>query len=336
MAALLAALRPEPHRGDQVAAGVVVLATAIYVLETRFEQTWGVGIRFVVDALAALFVAALAVQSPLEGERPRAYQSVLYVATFVLALVALINLADILGANDPPSEPGTVVWIGMLLLALCAWFSARRNSAIMTLLGAGSFAFVVEAFIEWVFSPDGVTTFRWILLLLVLGFTLASLSQRGTRPRHAVQFVNAAGLAAVVLGLTFALDLIFGGFASVLGGGPERHGVGTGWELFLLACGFGLIAYSAVDREAGPAYLGVVVLALFVGIAAPRSADGASLIGWPIVLLLMAAGMLAIGLRPSRPLPPSPDAAAPPPPPPTPMSDPTTRPLGNEDPTEIR
>lgn len=337
MAAVLAALRPEPHRGDQVAAGVVVLATALAVLETRFAHTWGTGIRLVIDALGAFFAGALAVQSPLEGERPRAYQSILYVATFFLALLALRNLADVLGANDPLNAPGTVVWVGLVLVALSAWFSARRNSAIMTLLGAVSFAFVVEAFIQWVFSPDGVTTFRWILLLLVLGFALASLSQRGTRPRHAVQFVNAAGLAAVVLGLTFALDLIFSGFSSALGGEDlGRHGVGTGWELFLLACGFGLIAYSAVDREAGPAYLGVVVLALFVGIAAPRSADGASLIGWPIVLLLMAAGMLAIGLRPSRPLPPSPDAAAPPPPPPTPMSDPTTRPLGNEDPTEIR
>jgi hypothetical protein len=196
----------------------------------------------------------------------------------------------------------------------------------MTLLGAISFAFVLEALIDWVFDPDGVTTFRWILLLLVLGFALASLSQRGTRPRHGVQFVNAAGLAAVVLGLTFALDLIFGGFTSVLGGGPERHGVGTGWELFLLACGFGLVAYSAVDRESGPAYLGVLVLALFVGIAAPRSADGASLIGWPIVLLLLAGGMLAIGLRPSHPLPPPPDAGGPPPPPPTPLgSDDTTQ-----------
>jgi hypothetical protein len=328
MAAALEALRPEPHRGDQVAAGAVVLVTAIYVLETRFEQAWGPGIRLVIDALAAGFVGALAVQSPIEGERPRAYQSVLYVATFFLALAMLRNLADVLGANEPLSASGTIVWVGAVLVALCTWFSVRRNSAIMTLLGAVSLAIVVEAFIDWVFDPNGVTTFRWILLLLVLAFALASLNQRGERPRHGVQFVNAAGLAAVVLGLTFAIDLIFSGLSSVLGGGPERHGVGTGWELFLLACGFGLIAYSAVDREAGPAYLGVVVLALFVGIAAPRSADGASLIGWPIVLLLMAGGMLAIGLRPSHPLPPPPDAGAPPPPPPTP--------LGGEDTTEVQ
>jgi hypothetical protein len=331
----LAALTPEPHRGDQVAAGVVVLTTTIYVLEVRFEHAWGVGIRLVIDLLATLFVGALAVQSPVEGERPRAYQSILFVATFFLALATLRDLADVLGANQPFNASGTVVWVGTLLVLLCAWFSARRNSAVMALLGAVTFAIVVEAFIDWVFNPDGVSTFRWILVLLVLGFALASLSQRGARPRHGVQFVNAAGLAAIVLGLTFAIDLVFSGLSSVLGGGPERHGVGTGWELFLLACGFGLVAYSAVDREPGPAYLGVVVLALFVGIAAPRSADGASLIGWPIVLLLMAGAMLVVGLRPSRPLPPSPDAGGPPPPPPTPLADPPTRPLGSDDTTEI-
>ena len=89
MAGVLAALRPEPHRGDQVAAGAVVLTTAIYVLEARFANTWGAGIRFVIDALALFAVAALAVQSPIEGERPRAYQSVLYIATFFLAAVTL-------------------------------------------------------------------------------------------------------------------------------------------------------------------------------------------------------------------------------------------------------
>ena len=112
MPGVLAALRPEPHRGDQVAAGVVVLAVAIYVLEIRFADTWGAGIHFVIDGLATFAVGALAVQSPLEGERPRAFQSVLYIATFFLAILTLANLADILGADDPLNASGTLVWIG--------------------------------------------------------------------------------------------------------------------------------------------------------------------------------------------------------------------------------
>jgi hypothetical protein len=54
------------------------------------------------------------------------------------------------------------------------------------------------------------------------------------------------------------------------------------------------------------AFLGAANLALFVAVAGPRSGDGPSLIGWPIVLLLMAGGLLAIGLRPREDLPPEP------------------------------
>jgi hypothetical protein len=348
MAGVLAALRPEPHRGDQVAAGVVVLAVAIYVLEIRFADTWGAGIHFVIDGLATFAVGALAVQSPLEGERPRAFQSVLYIATFFLAILTLANLADILGADDPLNASGTLVWIGLLLVVLCAWFSTRRNSAIMTLLGVVTFGIVVEAFIDWVFNPHGITTFRWILLLLIAAYALGSLNQRGARPRHAVQFVNAAGLAAILLAVTF----VFGEFLEGLfSGGESRFDAGTGWELVLLACGFGLVAYAGVDREPGPGYLGVAVLLLFAAIAGAPGSGGASLIGWPLVLILLAGGMLAIGLRPSHPLPPSPDAGRPPPPPPAPMPvtpqsesesptdslfrDPPTEQIGGEDPTEV-
>jgi hypothetical protein len=332
MAGTLDALRPEPHRGDTVAAGAVVLAAAIYVLEIRFRDTWGAGIHLVYAGLAFGLVAVMAVTAPMEGDRPRAYQSVLYVAAFALALVFLANLADVLGSNG---GSGTRVWVGLLLGALAAWFSVRRNSAVMTLLAAITYGVVVLSFVDWVFNPSGVRTSRWILLVLIIGYAAASLSQRGPRPRHSVQFVNAAGLAAIGVAVTFLIQNLFGGLVK------EFHtGAGTGWELVLLACGFGLIAYSAVDREPGPGYLGVAVLLSFVWLAGQRDFDGASLIGWPILLVIMAAVMLVIGLRPSRPLPPSPDAGGPPPPPPAPIpvapADPPTTPMGSEDPTEVQ
>jgi hypothetical protein len=205
----------------------------------------------------------------------------------------------------------------------------------MTLLAAVTYGIVVLSFVDWVFHPSGMATFRWILLLLILGYAAGSLSQRGPRPRHGVQLVNAAGLAAVALGVSFVIEGIFGVIAEGFGGDAGR-GAATGWELFLLACGFGLVAYAAVDREAGPAYLGVAVLALFVWIGGRAQPHDASLIGWPIVLLLMAGAMLVVGLRPSRPLPPPPDAGAPPPPPPTPLGgEPPTTPLGGDDTTEV-
>ena len=80
----------------------------------------------------------------------------------------------------------------------------------------------------------------------------------------------------------------------------------SGWELLLLGAGWGLIAYAGVDREPGPGYLGFFVLASFVLIAGPDVTDP-SILGWPLVLLLLAGGvLLVIGLRPRRELPPEP------------------------------
>jgi hypothetical protein len=89
---------------------------------------------------------------------------------------------------------------------------------------------------------------------------------------------------------------------------------GFGWKLYLLAVGFGLIAYAGVDREAGPAVVGVAVIGSFVLLVGfPLSSHG-SLVGWPLFLLIIGAIGLAVGLRPREPLPPpptQPDAEAP-------------------------
>ena len=78
------------------------------------------------------------------------------------------------------------------------------------------------------------------------------------------------------------------------------------WEVVLLAAGFGLIAYGALDRAPGPAYLGVLNLALFI--LAVASSPDESLYWWPLTLLVVGIVMLGAGLRPRRPLPPEPPA----------------------------
>jgi hypothetical protein len=70
------------------------------------------------------------------------------------------------------------------------------------------------------------------------------------------------------------------------------------------------------------------------GLGADGVVTGMGTVGGRTVAL-MAGAMLVVGLRPSRPLPPAPDAGAPPPPPPTPLAEPPTTPLGGDDTTEI-
>jgi len=313
------ALRIHPHRGDPVAAGVVVLTLFAFLTVGRFAEDWSDGPRFLFAAVLAGLVVALALQADAGDEIPRPYESVIYVASFLLLLLALTQLAAVLGAEDGSS--GTVVWVGSLLLGYCAHLSTRRNSAIMTLLGALTGVVVVVAFVDWVFSPDSITTFRWILFVCALVLTLGAVQRRDAARRHAVSLVDAVGFTILAIGATLVLDLIvgvigqgfFGGDTGVPDGGP------LGWELVLLAFGFGLIAYGCVDRERVPAFLGILVLGFFFVLAVIPGEDGPSLIGWPIVLLLVAGAMLAIGLRPRQDLPPEPPvpAAGPTTPPPT-------------------
>src|SRR5436190_2520312 len=78
----------------------IVLNALVYVVKARFDHTWGRGIHLVYTAAAAAFVIVMAARTPVEGERPRDWQSILYVAAYLLALVTLLRLADVFGVHD--------------------------------------------------------------------------------------------------------------------------------------------------------------------------------------------------------------------------------------------
>jgi hypothetical protein len=124
--------------------------------------------------------------------------------------------------------------------------------------------------------------------------------------------VNAAGLAALALSATYVISIVLSfqatrsGFGGVQSFAFGRASAPVGWELYLLAIGFGLIGYAGSDREPGPAYIGVLVLLSFALMAG--SGHG-TLLGWPLVLLALGVVGLVIGLRPSTPAPPPPPAA---------------------------
>lgn len=299
-------LRPKPFRGDVVAAGVLVLTTLAWLLRFRFADDWADGVHLLYGAAVAVLVATIAALAPLERETPRAYQSVLYVATVALALLALVALAAVLGGHGGAGE---VTWVAAATAATALAFAAGRNSAVATLLGAIAAGIAAVAAVEWVTGSDSARTIRWVLLGLVVVFMLLALAHRDRRRAHAVAAVDAAGLAAVAIGVTLAGEALFS--RAVVGsagaGAAGAAHVAWGWQLLLLAAGFGLIAYSSVDRERGPAWLGVLCLLLFLAVA---SSGGFA--GWPLVLLAIAVALLAIGLRPTTPAPPPPDADAPP------------------------
>jgi hypothetical protein len=324
---MLTRLRPHPHRGDPIAAGVVVLTLFTVLVNARFAGDWSLGVRFVFTLVLAAPVVAMAAQADAGDEVPRPYESILYVASFVLLVFTLGLLADVLGADG---GSGSITWVGTLLVLYCLRFARRRNSAIMSLFAALTGVIVVIALIDWVLDVNSFTDVEWILLGCALVLTLGAVSQRDARRRHAVSLVDAAGITVFALGLVVIAEQLvskilglFGAVGSLQAADPTRLGTGfaftggpAGWELVLLAFAFGLIAYGCVDRERVPSFLGVLVLTLFVFEAFQPGKNGPSLIGWPIVLALLAAVLLTIGLRPRQDLPPEPPVPPTTPPPP--------------------
>jgi hypothetical protein len=306
----VAALTPHPHRGDLIAAGAVPLALGVLLANVRLDATWGTGVFLVIDALACALVLGMGLLAPLEGERPRSYQQVLLLAGQLLGFVTLVRLAQVLGADRPLSSSGSRLWIFLIVTVGATWIARTRRSAACALVAALAAVGTVVAFVDWAFSPAGPGTLRWVLLALALVLVLAALARRDAQRRESVYLIDAAGVTVLALGVTFLgaaavaftpLPEVALRFLGIPVGVP-----GGGWKLVLLAAGLGLVAYAGVDRESGPAYLGALILLVFVALVGIPAKDGASLLFWPLVLLLVGGAAVGAGLRPRRELPPEP------------------------------
>jgi hypothetical protein len=305
MGTALELLRPPAHRGPLIASGALLVTVGIALEELRLDDKLATGWHLAILALAAAVMLALALQMRTHGGAPPAFQSVLLVCGLLLAGAALLTLSDVLGAEFSDNFPaGAFVWTSLIWAALALWPATTRGSAICALIGAVALAIAGLALVKWVFDAGSATTYRWLLLVLALAYGLVSLLLRGPAPRHSEQLVNGAGLAILAIALMGLLGSFFGVFSSDEGGGDPL--LPNGWELVVLAAGCGLVAYGAVDRAPGPAYLGFANLLAFI-VAVDASPD-ATLLYWPLMLLALGLGTMAVGLRPRSPLPPEPAA----------------------------
>jgi hypothetical protein len=281
-------LRTDDDGGPMVAAGLVTLAVAVLLIDIRFTTDWSAGGRLVVTAIPAVLALGVAWFAPLD-DAPPAWVSAIVVVELALVALALGNLADALGADSPFGAAGTLTWVGLLVTALAVISSRRHNSAVMVLLAGLAATVTLLAAADWIFDLDSpLRTFRWLLMLAAILLGAAGTATRDARPRHGVALVNAAGLVTLGLAHTFGA----GAFAGVGSGATA----GWGWELFVLLVGAALVGFAMANKEPGPGYLGAAVLAAFALMAADSGEP--SLVGWPLVLLLVAIALLALGLRP--------------------------------------
>jgi hypothetical protein len=274
-------LRPPPHRGPLIAAGGVALAVgvALTVMRLGGELPRAAAVTILLASGALLYW--LGAQAPNEDGRPPAYQSVLIATSLPLIFAGLI----VLGAGYEDPGAGTFLWVSAAVGALALWPAFERNSAISLLIAAILGGVVLIATSTVLFDSAS----RVMIALYALALVLCGLALREPARRHAEVLIDAAGLAIAWIA---AGPFLF-----------EDESLPVFWQILVLGAGFGLVAFGAVDRSPGPAYLGVVNLVLFIVVAE----DDDDLYWWPIILLAGGVAMLAAGLRPRRPLPPEPD-----------------------------
>lgn len=284
-------LRPPPHRGPLIAAGAVPLAVGIALEELKLSGSLPLAAHALILLAAGALIYWLGVQAPNEDGVPPAYQSVLLVTGIALLFAGLLVTANVLGATFGDSVPaGALVWTTAVAGALALWPAFERNSAISLLLAAILGGIGLLSLWGWVVGSGSPAPYRWLLALYAAALVLCALALRAPARRHAEVLIDAAGLAIAAIAIAPpSPETVFGGLPGW-------------WELVLLGAGFGLVAFGAVDRSPGPAYLGVLNLVLFI---AQAGSDDSPL--WPLLLIAAGAAMLAAGLRPRRPLPPEPD-----------------------------
>ncbi len=301
------------------AAGGVMLALGALLVLSRREGHWTSFELFLV--LAAASVALLGVTmtgSAAAGDRAESWRSVLAVAGILLSPLALFQFLDWVGASTHHLLYDAAV---LAVTGLLATACARRAQAPYLMLLAG-LALLGAWMLVWikVFPDPSAETVRWLLLgggiavLIVAALAdLAGAIGAGDMLTAGSVGVVAAGILGVFVSAFSALAL---GFVTV---GSDHPGEGlparfgghlsgsqtTGWDVYLLAVSLVLIVAGARARKRGPGYVGVLGILLFLLSTAAqlgRTSSGQgpshSLIGWPLVLLLLgAAGLLAPLLR---------------------------------------
>lgn len=270
------------------AAAAVLVATAVGALQVRLD--WDAGPFLLLSLLGSAVVVPWALRAAAGRDLPDGAATAMLVAGLVLLALTVGNLADALGAEG---GPGSTTWTALLFAALAALPAWQLDSPVSALASSLALGVAFIAAVDWIFDPSDIDTFRWLFLLSALAYGAAAFALEGTRPRHAVQHVSAAGLALLVLAASLYAEVVVQAFDLAFSeAGEISFNAAFGWELVALAGAAALIAYAVLRREPGPGYIGAIVLTVSTTVAAAPESEP-SVVGWPLLLVLLALAAVA-------------------------------------------
>jgi len=304
----------------RAAGGLLIMLGVLLVFVRRSGGRWSDFELLLVLAVpaAALFGLAVGRAGTGAGERAESWRGVLLVAAVILSLLALLQFLTWAGASTHHLLYDAAVLVATALIAAAG---ARRTRAPYVMFLAG-LALLGAWMLVWikVFPDPSGNTVRWLLLGGGMALLLTSVAADlgGAIGAGELGTAGALGLvAAGILGVFVSvfsaafLGLVFTSSGSngdespippVLGG----HLAGaqtTGWDIYLLAVSVVLLVTAARTRRRGLGYVGALGVLLFLISAAVQlerlsSGHGPThtLLGWPLVLLLLGVAGLAAPL----------------------------------------
>jgi hypothetical protein len=304
------AIRPDPRDDWLRMLGGVLFALGATVLFARKGDDWAAFPLLIVVAVPCVIVFGLGALGALATGEVARWHAVLMVTGVLLSLLAFGQLWDTVGVNTDSSGFGFLIFACVAGLAAFASFGvgAAYQALLAALAGIGVWLF----FFDMILDEPGATTFRWLLLVLCLFYAAVAFVLRDREAPQAPEFVTAAGIAGVSVGLIGVIAGAGEAFGGLFFGAAPTEGEGQSfiWDVWLLLISLGLVAYGAVVHARGPAYVGFIGLLAFAilqGAEVNALLEGdepdASFVGWPLILLLIGAAGLAAGAMGRRPPP---------------------------------
>jgi hypothetical protein len=304
------ALESDP-RGDWLRMiGGVLLVVGAAVLFVRKTDDWAAFPLLLVVGIPCASVFAFGAIAALAAGAVARWHAVLMVAGVVLSVLAFGQLWDVVGVD--PDSAGFGFLLFACVAGLAAFASFGVGAAYQALLAAVAGIAAWLFFFDMLLDDPSVTTFRWLLLVLCGVYAAVAFALRERDAPQAPELVTAAGIAGVAVGIVGVVagagDAIGALFFDAVP--PERDGQSFVWDVFLLVFSLGLIAYAAVAKTRGPAYVGFAGLLAFTlihGAEINALLEGdqpdSSFVGWPLILILVGAAGLAAGAAGRKPPP---------------------------------
>jgi hypothetical protein len=271
--------------------GAVLLTVAIFLIEAREGRDWSDVGLFAIAAVACLTLFAFALALAEQGTKFERWQSGLSICGFFVAGVALVELAQVLGANDSPGS-GAIFWITALIAIGAAYASIIYDSPVHILIAALAAITSFFAFLDFIGTDLEGNEVRNIFAGFWIVYWFGAYAMRTYTPRplvdHSHYIVLSGGLAGIIAGTLGAGQSIPGELLGASVGPASRS---NGWEFFLLFVSVALIGYTFWQDHRASAYLGIIGLYAFLLIN-----GSGDLAGWPVILLIVGLAALIASL----------------------------------------